>query len=67
MQYTEVDRLLKDYVRSADIIICTTPTTDPLFDYKILTNAEGRKRPRLIIAIGSYKPYIIEVPPEALA
>lgn len=67
MRYGEVDRLLKDYVRAADMIICTTPATEPLFDHKILTNAEGRKRPRLIIAIGSYKPHMIEVPPEVLA
>jgi ornithine cyclodeaminase/alanine dehydrogenase-like protein (mu-crystallin family) len=67
MRYGEVDRLLKDYVRAADMIICTTPSTEPLFDHKILTNAEGRKRPRLIIAVGSYKPHMIEVPPEVLA
>lgn len=67
LQYSEVDRLLKDYVRAADMIVCTTPATEPLFDHKILTNAEGRKRPRLIIAIGSYKPHMIEIPPEVLA
>jgi ornithine cyclodeaminase/alanine dehydrogenase-like protein (mu-crystallin family) len=66
MGYGEVDRLLKEYVRAADMIICTTPSTEPLFDHKILTNAEGRKRPRLIIAIGSYKPHMIEVPAEVL-
>jgi ornithine cyclodeaminase/alanine dehydrogenase-like protein (mu-crystallin family) len=67
MKYGEVDRLLKEYVRAADMIICTTPSTVPLFDHKILTNAEGRKRARLIIAIGSYKPHMIEVPPEVLS
>jgi ornithine cyclodeaminase/alanine dehydrogenase-like protein (mu-crystallin family) len=66
LRYVEVDRLLKDYVRAADIIICTTPSTEPLFDHTILTNTEGRKRARLIIAIGSYKPHMIEVPPEVV-
>jgi ornithine cyclodeaminase/alanine dehydrogenase-like protein (mu-crystallin family) len=66
LKYVEVDRLLKDYVRSADIIICTTPSTEPLFDHTVLTNTEGRKRARLIIAVGSYKPHMIEVPPEVV-
>jgi ornithine cyclodeaminase/alanine dehydrogenase-like protein (mu-crystallin family) len=66
LRYVEVDRLLKEYVRAADIIICTTPSTEPLFDHTILTNTEGRKRARLIIAIGSYKPHMIEVPPEVV-
>jgi ornithine cyclodeaminase/alanine dehydrogenase-like protein (mu-crystallin family) len=52
LKYVEVDRLLKDYVRSADIIICTTPSTEPLFDHTV--------------AIGSYKPHMIEVPPEVV-
>lgn len=66
LKYVEVDRLLKDYVRAADIIICTTPSTEPLFDHTFLTNTEGRKRARLIIAVGSYKPHMIEVPPEVV-
>jgi ornithine cyclodeaminase/alanine dehydrogenase-like protein (mu-crystallin family) len=66
LKYVEVDRLLKDYVRAADIIICTTPSTEPLFDHTVLTNTEGRKRARLIIAVGSYKPHMIEVPPEVI-
>ncbi|KAE9370403.1 NAD(P)-binding protein [Stipitochalara longipes BDJ] len=66
LKYVEVDRLLKDYVRAADIIICTTPSTEPLFDHTLLTNTEGRKRARLIIAVGSYKPHMIEVPPEVV-
>lgn len=60
--YKEYDRLEMQQVRSADILICTTPSTEPLFDEKILTNPEGRKKGRLIIAIGSYKPHMIELP-----
>ena len=64
--YGEYDRLLKEQVRKSDVIFCTTPSTEPLFDHTILTNTEGRKKGRLIIAIGSYKPHMIEVPPEIL-
>ncbi|KUJ21762.1 NAD(P)-binding protein [Mollisia scopiformis] len=66
LKYGEIGRILKDHVRAADVIICTTPSSEPLFDHTILTNTEGRRRARLIIAIGSYKPHMIEVPPEVL-
>ncbi|KAH6680450.1 hypothetical protein B0J14DRAFT_502647 [Halenospora varia] len=65
--YGEYSRLLKDQVRSADIIVTTTPSTEALFDHTILTNTEGRRRGRLIVAIGSYKKHMLEVPPEILA
>jgi hypothetical protein len=64
--YQEYDRLLKEHLRAADVIITTTPSTAPLFDPAILTSTEGRKRGRLIIAIGSYKPHMIELPVEIL-
>ncbi len=55
--YGEFDRLLNDQVRAADIIFCCTPSMKPLFDSHILTNPEGgRRKGRLIIAIGSYTP-----------
>ncbi|KAF4632004.1 hypothetical protein G7Y89_g6122 [Cudoniella acicularis] len=65
--YGEYARLLKDQIRASDVIITTTPSTEPLFDHTILTNTEGRKRGRLIIAIGSYKKHMVEVPPEILS
>lgn len=64
--YVEFSRLEKERLRAADVIICTTPSTETLFDHQILTNTEGRKRGRLIIAIGSYKPHMIELPTELL-
>lgn len=66
LKYVEIDRILKQRVRAADIIICATPSTEPLFDHTILTNTEGRMRARLIIAIGSYKPHMIEIPTEVV-
>lgn len=62
--YGEYARLLKEQLRAADVIITTVPSTAPLFDHSILTSTEGRRRGRLIIAIGSYKPHMIEIPIE---
>ncbi|KFY35363.1 hypothetical protein V494_05958 [Pseudogymnoascus sp. VKM F-4513 (FW-928)] len=62
--YGEYPRLLKEQLRAADVIITTVPSTEPLFDPSILTSTEGRRRGRLIIAIGSYKPHMIEIPIE---
>ncbi|KAI9729639.1 MAG: hypothetical protein M1818_008442 [Claussenomyces sp. TS43310] len=64
--YGEYGRLIKEQLRAADAIICTVPSTIPLFDHTILTSHEGRRKGRLIIAIGSYKPHMIEVPTELL-
>lgn len=64
--YGEYSRLLKEQIRAADIIFCTTPSREPLFDHTFLTNKEGRKKGRLIVAIGSYKPEMIEIPIEII-
>ncbi|KAK6073918.1 UbiD family decarboxylase [Seiridium cupressi] len=60
--YGEFERLLKEHVRAADVIYCTTPSVEPLFDATILTNHEGRRKGRLIVAIGSYTPEMRELP-----
>jgi ornithine cyclodeaminase/alanine dehydrogenase-like protein (mu-crystallin family) len=65
-EYGEYDRLIKEQLRAADAIIMTVPSTEPLFDHLILTSTEGRKKGRLLIAIGSYKPHMIEIPKEML-
>lgn len=64
--YGEFSRLLKEHVRAADVIYCTTPSADPLFEASILTSHEGRRRGRLIVAIGSYTPEMRELPRELL-
>jgi hypothetical protein len=64
--YNEYERLSKDQIRNADIIICGTPSEKPLFHHSILTNTNGRVKPRLIIAVGSFKPSMCEIPPEIL-
>ncbi|KAH8599809.1 hypothetical protein B0O99DRAFT_610307 [Bisporella sp. PMI_857] len=64
--YAEYHRLLKGQLRASDIIICATPAEAPLFEETILTNPSGRIKGRLIIAVGSYKPGMIELPPAIL-
>lgn len=65
-QYKEYHRLLAEHVSSADVIFCCTPSTVPLFDHTILTSHEGRRKGRLIVAIGSYTPGMRELPVELL-
>jgi len=64
--HPEYERLLKEYVRSANVIFCTTPSTEPLFPASYLTNPEGRKKGRYIALVGSYKPHMIELHPDIL-
>lgn len=52
--YGEFQRLQREQIRSADVIYCCTPSTAELFDASILTNHEGRRKGRLIVAVGSY-------------
>lgn len=64
--YGEFNRLLKEQVRAADVIFCCTPSREPLFDHTFLTNGEGRRKGRLIVAIGSYTPDMLEIPLEVV-
>ncbi|ORY62505.1 UbiD family decarboxylase [Pseudomassariella vexata] len=60
--YGEFGRLQKEHIRAADVIYCCTPSTEPLFDARLLTSHEGRRKGRLIVAIGSYTPEMKELP-----
>ncbi|KAI0102287.1 UbiD family decarboxylase [Nemania sp. FL0031] len=64
--YSEYQRLQKDNIRAADVIYCCTPSTEELFDASILTNHEGRRKGRLIVAVGSYTKDMRELPRELL-
>ncbi|KAI0888211.1 ornithine cyclodeaminase [Annulohypoxylon maeteangense] len=64
--YGEFDRLQRDHLRAADVIYCCTPSTKDLFDASILTSHEGRRKGRLIVAVGSYTPQMHELPRELL-
>ena len=49
----------------ADVVICCTPATKPLFDYGRLRASPGwRAKGRLVVAIGSYTPQMRELPGE---
>lgn len=65
-EFGEYGRLLKEEVRKADVICCTTPSTEPLFPAEFLTSHEGRKKGRYISAIGSYAPHMTELHPDVL-
>ncbi|GAT27436.1 proline utilization protein PrnX-like [Aspergillus luchuensis] len=64
--FVEYDRILHDALLKADAIFCCTPSTEPLFPAHILTSRDGRRKGRLISAIGSYRPHMTELPPELL-
>ncbi|KAJ9199958.1 hypothetical protein DTO164E3_4415 [Paecilomyces variotii] len=64
--FVESERLLKEAVRKADAIFCCTPSTAPLFPAEFLTSSEGRRKGRLVCAIGSYKPHMTELHPDVL-
>ncbi|KAI0408277.1 UbiD family decarboxylase [Xylaria palmicola] len=64
--YGEYSRLQKEHIRAADIIYCCTPSTEPLFDGSILTSHEGRRKGRLIVAVGGYARDMRELPTELL-
>ncbi|SPQ26847.1 93eb211c-69b4-444c-adb4-bb3115c7e18a [Thermothielavioides terrestris] len=50
----------------ADVVFCCTPSTEPLFDGRVWESEEGRKKGRLVVAIGSYTPEMREVPGELI-
>ena len=64
--HSEYYRLLKEYVRDANVIFCTTPSTKPLFPASYLLNPGGRSKGRYIALIGSYKPHMLELHPDIL-
>jgi ornithine cyclodeaminase/alanine dehydrogenase-like protein (mu-crystallin family) len=64
--FVEYNRLLREAVRKADAIFCCTPSLQPLFPAEFLTSTEGRRKGRLVSAIGSYKSHMTELHPDIL-
>lgn len=64
--FVEYNRLSREAVRKADVIFCCTPSLEPLFPAEFLTSTEGRRKGRLIVAIGSYKSHMTELHPDIL-
>ncbi|KAK9419913.1 putative Ornithine cyclodeaminase [Seiridium unicorne] len=65
-QFEERDENLEDVVVDADVIFCTTPSTEPLFPAKFLTSESSQRKTRFISAIGSYRLDMAEIDPELL-
>lgn len=63
--FHDYERLHHEYLLNADVIYCCTPSREDLFDGSVLTSHEGRKRGRLVVAVGSFTPEMRELP-EAL-
>lgn len=64
--YNDYERLMNDHLRSSDIVFCCTPATEPLFDASVLTSHDGRRKGRLIVAVGSSTQQMREVPADLL-
>lgn len=62
----DYDGRMAERLREADVIMCCTPSTEDLFSADILTSEEGRKKTRLITAVGSYAPHMRELPEKLL-
>ncbi|OLN85073.1 hypothetical protein CCHL11_06295 [Colletotrichum chlorophyti] len=60
--YGEFQRLQREQIRDADVVYCCTPSREDLFEAEVLTSHEGRRKGRLIAAIGSYTPEMRELP-----
>ncbi|KAI9770459.1 MAG: hypothetical protein M1840_003345 [Geoglossum simile] len=65
-EYGEYPRVLKEEVRKADVVFCCTPSLEPLFPAEHLISVEGRRKGRLVVAIGSYKRHMCELHPDIL-
>jgi ornithine cyclodeaminase/alanine dehydrogenase-like protein (mu-crystallin family) len=64
--YGEFQRLQRDQIRAADVIFCCTPSTTELFDASILMGHDARRKGRLLVAVGSYTPEMMEIPVDLL-
>ncbi|CAF3505092.1 hypothetical protein SNK03_009854 [Fusarium graminearum] len=64
--FHEYKRLVKEQIREADVIYCCTTSQKDLFDGSILTSHEGRRKGRLIIAVGSLTPDHRELPEDLI-
>ncbi|KAK4242795.1 hypothetical protein C8A03DRAFT_11005 [Achaetomium macrosporum] len=60
------ERRVEEVLREADVVFCCTPSTEPLFDGRVWASEEGRRKGRLVVAIGSYTPDMREVPGELI-
>ena len=62
--FGDYTRILSHAVSKADVIFCCTPSVEPLFPAELLASREGRRKGRLVSAIGSYKAHMAELHPD---
>lgn len=62
--FHDYERLCTECLLEGDVIYCCTSSAEPLFDGGILTSHEGRRKGRLIVAVGSLSPETGELPVE---
>lgn len=65
-EFGDYSRIVGEAVRKSDAIFCCTPSVEPLFPAELLTSRDGRRKGRLVSAIGSYKPHMAELHPDIL-
>lgn len=65
-EFGDYTRIVGEAVRKSDAIFCCTPSIEPLFPAELLTSRDGRRKGRLVSAIGSYKPHMTELHPDIL-
>ncbi|KAI4152565.1 MAG: hypothetical protein LQ340_002844 [Diploschistes diacapsis] len=65
-EHADYERLLKAYVRDADVLFGCSPATEPWFPAGYLTSPEGRRKGRYVCLVGSYRPEMREVEAEVL-
>lgn len=62
--FDDKENALEGLVKEADVMFCTTPSTEPLFPASYLASEAGK--PRFISAIGSYRLDMQEIDPVLL-
>lgn len=63
---SDYETRLQSAIQQADVIFCTTPSTEALFPAAWLTSDHGRRKKRYVSAIGSYKLDMKEIDPDLL-
>ena len=64
--FHDYERLLAEHLLAADVVYCCTPSKEDLFPGEALTSHEGRRKGRLIVAVGSFTREMRELPEELL-
>lgn len=64
--FHDFERLLTENLLEADVVYCCTASREDVFPGEVLTSHEGRRKGRLVVAVGSSTPEMRELPQELL-